>query len=38
MLEHLHICTFFEAVGHMISAAPADQRPRLIALNLVPCG
>ncbi|CAE7209261.1 Xpo1 [Symbiodinium necroappetens] len=31
-LEPLQICTFFEAVGHMISAASSDQKVRLIAL------
>ncbi|CAJ1394899.1 unnamed protein product [Effrenium voratum] len=30
-LEHLQICTYFEAVGHMISASPLDQRGRLLA-------
>lgn len=33
-LEHLQICTFFEAVGHMISAAHVEQKGRLISLNL----
>ncbi|CAK9043225.1 unnamed protein product [Durusdinium trenchii] len=33
-LEHLQICTFFEAVGHMISAAHVEQKGRLITLNL----
>eukprot|EP00439_Symbiodinium_sp_Y106_P031899 s4000_g3.t2 len=31
-LEPLQICTFFEAVGHMISAASSEQKVRLIAL------
>jgi exportin-1 len=30
-LEHLHICTYFEAVGHMISAAQPDSKARLVA-------
>jgi exportin-1 len=29
-LEHLHICTYFEAVGHMISAAAPDSKERLV--------
>lgn len=29
-LEHLHICTYFEAVGYMISAAPPDAKERLL--------
>jgi len=29
-LEHLHICTYFEAVGYMISAAPSDSKARLV--------
>mmetsp|Transcript_82753 Transcript_82753/g.267996 ORF Transcript_82753/g.267996 Transcript_82753/m.267996 type:complete len:1111 (-) Transcript_82753:67-3399(-) len=29
-LEHLHICTYFEAVGYMISAAPSEGKPRLV--------
>lgn len=32
-LEHLHICTYFEAVGHMISEAkPAKEKERLVAM------
>jgi exportin-1 len=31
-LEHLHICTYFEAVGHMISAAPCEARPPYVNL------
>eukprot|EP00931_Biecheleriopsis_adriatica_P036987 TRINITY_DN21233_c2_g1_i1.p1 TRINITY_DN21233_c2_g1~~TRINITY_DN21233_c2_g1_i1.p1 ORF type:complete len:1101 (-),score=267.98 TRINITY_DN21233_c2_g1_i1:68-3370(-) len=31
-LEHLHICTFFEAVGHMISAANPDKKENMVAL------
>lgn len=31
-LEPLHICTFFEAVGHMISAANPADRERLVGL------
>merc|ERR1719375_1869487 len=30
-LEHLHICTYFEAVGHMISAAQPESKERLVA-------
>jgi len=30
-LEHLHICTYFEAVGHMISAAPPERKVHLVA-------
>mmetsp|Transcript_84517 Transcript_84517/g.196513 ORF Transcript_84517/g.196513 Transcript_84517/m.196513 type:complete len:1110 (+) Transcript_84517:232-3561(+) len=30
-LEHLHICTYFEAVGYMISAAAPDAKERLVA-------
>jgi len=30
-LEHLHQCTFFEAVGYMISAASPDAKERLVA-------
>jgi len=33
-LEHLQICTFFEAIGHMISAAHPEAKGRLIAMNL----
>jgi exportin-1 len=29
-LEHLHICTYFEAVGHMISAAAPESKERLV--------
>merc|ERR1719235_630906 len=29
-LEHLHVCTYFEAVGHMISAAPSQSKERLV--------
>lgn len=29
-LEHLHICTYFEAVGYMISAASADGKAILV--------
>merc|ERR1719486_564815 len=29
-LEHLHICTYFEAVGHMISAAQPGDKARLV--------
>merc|ERR1740138_97294 len=32
-LEHLHICTYFEAVGHMISSAqptPPEAKEKLI--------
>merc|ERR1719343_1887905 len=29
-LEHLHICTYFEAVGHMIAAAQAGDKARLV--------
>merc|ERR1712151_602648 len=30
-LEHLHVCTYFEAIGHMISAASsADQKEHLV--------
>merc|ERR1719265_2917486 len=29
-LEHLHICTYFEAVGYMISAASADSKAVLV--------
>jgi len=29
-LEHLQVCTYFEAVGYMISAAPADSKERLV--------
>mmetsp|Transcript_13038 Transcript_13038/g.37523 ORF Transcript_13038/g.37523 Transcript_13038/m.37523 type:complete len:1117 (-) Transcript_13038:31-3381(-) len=30
-LEHLHICTYFEAVAYMITAAPPGNRARLVA-------
>eukprot|EP00927_Polykrikos_kofoidii_P010944 TRINITY_DN14620_c0_g1_i1.p1 TRINITY_DN14620_c0_g1~~TRINITY_DN14620_c0_g1_i1.p1 ORF type:complete len:1112 (+),score=196.67 TRINITY_DN14620_c0_g1_i1:253-3588(+) len=30
-LEHLHICTYFEAVGHMISAAQPSGRACLVS-------
>merc|ERR1719253_1460281 len=30
-LEHLHVCTYSEAVGHMISAAPPESKERLVA-------
>mmetsp|Transcript_28055 Transcript_28055/g.61251 ORF Transcript_28055/g.61251 Transcript_28055/m.61251 type:complete len:1100 (+) Transcript_28055:127-3426(+) len=30
-LEHLHVCTYFEAVGYMISAAASDDKERLVA-------
>eukprot|EP00405_Crypthecodinium_cohnii_P037941 CAMPEP_0206547162 /NCGR_PEP_ID=MMETSP0325_2-20121206/13138_1 /ASSEMBLY_ACC=CAM_ASM_000347 /TAXON_ID=2866 /ORGANISM="Crypthecodinium cohnii, Strain Seligo" /LENGTH=1109 /DNA_ID=CAMNT_0054046427 /DNA_START=312 /DNA_END=3641 /DNA_ORIENTATION=- len=33
-LEHLHICTYFEAVGHMISAAAPEVKPRLVSMML----
>jgi exportin-1 len=29
-LEHLHICTYFEAVGHMISSAQPQSKERLV--------
>jgi len=29
-LEHLHVCTYFEAVGYMISAATPDTKERLV--------
>jgi len=29
-LEHLHICTYFEAVGYMISAASPEAKERLV--------
>jgi len=29
-LEHLHVCTYFEAVGHMISSAPVQGKERLV--------
>mmetsp|Transcript_52155 Transcript_52155/g.124265 ORF Transcript_52155/g.124265 Transcript_52155/m.124265 type:complete len:1113 (-) Transcript_52155:113-3451(-) len=29
-LEHLHICTYFEALGYMISAADTKEKERLI--------
>merc|ERR1719265_290211 len=29
-LEHLHVCTYFEAVGYMISAASADSKAVLV--------
>mmetsp|Transcript_37722 Transcript_37722/g.99798 ORF Transcript_37722/g.99798 Transcript_37722/m.99798 type:complete len:1108 (+) Transcript_37722:22-3345(+) len=31
-LEHLHICTYFEAAGYMISAAPPEAKERLVGL------
>lgn len=31
-LEHLHICTFFEAIGYMISAAPPEGKPRYVKM------
>lgn len=30
-LEHLHVCTYFEAVGHMISSAAPENKERLVA-------
>jgi len=33
-LEHLHICTYFEALGYMISAANASTKERLIGQML----
>lgn len=30
-LEHLHVCTYFEAVGHMIGAAAPESKERLVA-------
>ena len=33
-LEHLHICTYFEALGYMISAAPAEEKDRLIGMMM----
>eukprot|EP00933_Yihiella_yeosuensis_P042194 TRINITY_DN36729_c0_g1_i1.p1 TRINITY_DN36729_c0_g1~~TRINITY_DN36729_c0_g1_i1.p1 ORF type:complete len:698 (+),score=149.30 TRINITY_DN36729_c0_g1_i1:107-2095(+) len=33
-LEHLHICTFFEAVGHMISAANPENKEKLVANSM----
>jgi len=30
-LEHLHICTYFEAVGHMISSAQPQSKERHVA-------
>lgn len=30
-LEHLHICTYYEAIGHMISAAQPPVKERLVS-------
>merc|ERR1719183_1155842 len=35
-LEPLHVCTYYEAVGYMISSAPPDRQPPLVQRLLAP--
>merc|ERR1719217_194491 len=33
-LEHLHICTYYEAIGHMISAAQPEAKERHVSQHM----